>query len=245
MKPAKRCLLCLRELPLFRGLDRSEFRQVCLTADKRRLARGQVVFRQGEPADSIYLVKAGKLKLVRVTGEGREAILDVVGPGEVLGETALFREEAQSCAAVALEETSLCCFGRPQFETLIQKNPSLALNMIGYLGRRLHESRQEMGDAAGASVRERVLRLMRRLAEKYGRTAPHATVIELEITQQELADMVGASRVMVGNVLKELNELGVVSRHGRRYLLKPDACLARNFPEEEAQAAPPRLLRSC
>jgi len=221
----KRCILCLRELPLFAGLSAGDFTDVCLQAHKLQAGKRQCLFHQGEPADAVYLIKAGKLKLVQVSPDGRAVILDVVGPGEVLGETALFQEQPQLFSAIALEDAKLCVFNRSQFEAMIQRHPSAATSIISYLARRLYDNMQLTVDATGAPVREKVVRLLLRLAEKYGRKVPDATVIELEITQQELADMVGASRVMVANVLKQLREEGLVTRQDGRYLLQPQRCM--------------------
>ncbi len=231
----KRCLLCLRELPVFQGLSRSEFSKVCLSATKRHLAKGEILFLQGEPADTIYLIKRGKLKLVQVSSEGREMIIDVLGPGEVLGEMLFFQQQGQPCGAVALETAGLCCFSRQQLEALIQQNPGLAVDIITYLAQKLQESVRLAGQIAGIPVRERLLRLLTRLADKYGRQMAGATVIGLEITQQELADMVGASRVAVANALKELRAQGVLSRQGQHYWLAPDACTARHFSSLPAE----------
>ncbi|WP_083757280.1 cyclic nucleotide-binding domain-containing protein [Carboxydothermus hydrogenoformans] len=86
----KRCLLCLKELPIFQGLDLPEFVNVCLSTSKKRVSKESFLFCQGDPVNTVYLIKAGKFKLVQVTDEGRKIIFDVIGPGEVLGETALF-----------------------------------------------------------------------------------------------------------------------------------------------------------
>lgn len=160
----KRCLLCLQELALFQGLDRPEFANICLSAAKKKIDKGNFLFHQGEQSNTVYLIKAGKLKLLQVTAEGREVILDVIGPGEVLGETALFLEQEQIFSAVALEETGLCCFNRQQFETLIQRNPGFAVKIISYLGQKLYETRREAGEATGIPVKEKLLRLLIRLA---------------------------------------------------------------------------------
>lgn len=221
----KRCILCLRELPLFEGLSASDFTQICLRAAKLRAAKGQCLFHQGEPADAVYLIKEGKVKLVQVTPEGRAVILDVAGPGEVFGEMALFQDQPQPFTAIALEEAKLCRFDRHQFEDMIRNNPAAAISIIGYLARKLYDSMQQTGEVTGAPVRDKLLRLLLRLADKYGRRTPDATVIELEITQQELADMVGASRVMVANVLKQLHEEGLVHRRDGRYLLSVHSCV--------------------
>jgi CRP/FNR family transcriptional regulator len=221
----KHCAVCLRELPLFNGLEAADFTQVCLRATKLRAAKGQCLFHQGELANAVYLIKAGKVKLVQVTAGGRAAILDVLGPGEVLGETALFQDLPQAFSALVLEEAKLCSFSRHQFEDMIRANPGAATSIITHLARRLYDSMQQAGEISGAPVREKVLRVLLHLADKYGHPAKNATQIELAITQQELADMVGASRVMVANVLKELYDEGLVHRRDGRYSVNRKHCM--------------------
>ncbi len=129
----KHCAVCLRELPLFSGLEAGDFIQVCLHATKLLAAKGQCLFHQGELANAVYLIKAGKVKLVQVTPEGRAAILDVLGPGEVLGETALFQDLPQPFSAIVLEEAKICSFSRQQFEDMIRANPGAATSIITHL----------------------------------------------------------------------------------------------------------------
>jgi len=225
----KHCILCLQELPLFQGLDRNEFTNVCLSATKKRLAKNAYLFHQGENASALYLIKTGKLKLVRVTDGGKEIILDIIGPGEVQGETALFHNQEYLFSAMALEETGLCCFNRQQFEALIQQNPGLAVKIISYLGQKLYKTLEHVAETSGTSTKEKLLRLLVRLAGVYGREIPRGMIIELEITQQELADMVGASRVMTVQVLQQLTEEGIIERQGKHYVLKSDPCVDRFF----------------
>ncbi|GAV23253.1 Crp/Fnr family transcriptional regulator [Carboxydothermus pertinax] len=136
----KRCLLCLKELPIFQGLDLSEFVNVCLSTSKKRVSKESFLFCQGDPVNTVYLIKAGKFKLVQVTDEGREIIFDVIGPGEVLGETALFQnlDQEHIFSAVAMEDAMVCCFSRQQFEDLLKKNPDFAIKIIRYLGQKLY-----------------------------------------------------------------------------------------------------------
>lgn len=213
------CVFCLSDLPLFKGLDADTFGQVCIQAAKLQVTKGQTVFRQGEPAETVYLVKTGAFKLVQITEDGREVIVDVIGPGEVIGETALFQEQMYSFSAIALELSRICCFNRHQFETMIRENPDIAMQVISFLAHRLYESIRQSGEISGASVREKVLQLLARLAGKYGRPTADVVAIELDLTQQEIADMVGASRVMVANILKQLQDEGIVCRRDRYYLL--------------------------
>ena len=220
----KQHILCLNQLPLFGGLDKPDFINTCSKTAKKAVAKGEYLFRQGETASTVYLIKTGKLKLVQHTIEGREVILDVAGPGEVLGETVLFRGQDQPFSAVAMEDTNLCCVTRQQFESLIQHNPDFAVKIVSYLGQKLYDAMQKNGESAGTPVKDKVLRMLSRLADEYGRVITGETVIELAITQQELANMVGASRVAVAQVLKMFKEAGVIGRQGRYYTLITYPC---------------------
>jgi len=219
---------CLRDLDLFEGLDSQAFESVCATALKRLVPKGSYLFRQGDIAAELLLIKSGKVKLLQVTREGRQIIHGVLGPGDTTGEHMLFSRTEQPCDAIALEETCVCGYSRERLEVLIRQYPSVAVQIIGHLSRKLDEATRKMEDLAGLPVRDKVVRLMYRLAQKHGRPlGPERTLIELDLTQSEIASMVGASRVMVANILGELRNTGIVERWGRRYAVKRDKCSAQ------------------
>ncbi|MDP2858994.1 MAG: Crp/Fnr family transcriptional regulator [Bacillota bacterium] len=212
---------CLRDLDLFEGLDSQAFESVCATALKRLVPKGSYLFRQGDTAAELLLVKSGKIKLVQVTPEGRQIIHGVLGPGDTTGEHMLFSRTEQPCDAIALEETCVCGYSRERLEVLTRQYPSVAVQIIGHLSRKLSEATNKIEDLAGIPVKEKVVRLMCRLAEKHGRPlGSELVLIELDLTQSEIASMVGASRVMVANVLGELRSAGTIERRGRRYAVK-------------------------
>ncbi|MHB1126092.1 MAG: Crp/Fnr family transcriptional regulator [Bacillota bacterium] len=223
-----KCAICLRDLPIFEGLDGEDFASVCLTASKQKLEKGKCLFHQGTPAVTLYLIKEGTIKLVQYTEEGREIILGVVGRGEVLGETALFQQQKHFASAIALEMVKVCSISLNQFEQLIMAKPALAMKIIANLGQKLYLTMQQLGDVTNNSVADKLTRLFLRLAREYGEKTPEGHLITLNITQQDLANMVGASRVMVAQVLKQLKEKGFLIKHDKHYLIQ-DRCLDRNF----------------
>lgn len=222
----KRCIVCLQELDVFQGLESEQFASLCQCTTKRRLHRGSFLFRQGETASTVYLIKSGKLKLVQTSEDGRETILDICGPGEVLGELSLYQEQEQPSSAIAMEEMCICCFSKHQFEALIKQNPSFALRIIGYLGQKRYENMQKLREETRQTVKEKLLSLFYRFAKKYGRTKAGRIMIDLQITQQELADMLGSSRVMVVHAIKDLKAANIIDQEKRYYVLKEDPCLA-------------------
>lgn len=228
----KRCIICLQELELFRGLNQNQFATICRAGTKKKLARGNYLFRQGELTSTVYLIKSGKLKLIQTYENGRERILDICSAGEVLGELSLFQEQEQPASAVAMEETFVCCFGKEQFEGILKQEHAIAMRIISYLAQKRYESLLRPGKESGQTVKERLLKLFYALAQKCGRPTPTSTVIELKLTQQELADMVGASRVMVAQALRELKASNIISCQRGYYALREDPCVKAYFTEK-------------
>ncbi|MDQ7097180.1 Crp/Fnr family transcriptional regulator [Desulfosporosinus sp. PR] len=222
----KHCIICLQELDLFQGLKREQLTDLCQCTQRKRFCKGDYLFHQGEITSTIYLIKSGKLKLVQTDQEGHNTILDICGPGEVLGEMSLYREQNEPSSAIAMEELYACCFNKLQFESLIKRDPSFALRIIAYLGQKRYETLLRTGKETGLPVKERLLQLFYRLAEEHGRTTPTATLIDLKITQQELAEMIGSSRVMVVQALKELKAANIIGRENKYFILKNDPCLS-------------------
>ncbi len=217
-------ILCLHDIPLFSGMDKTSFRSFCLLSGKVSLKRGDYLFKQGDPADTIYIVKAGSLKMVRVTEDGEEIILQIVASQEVIGENALFRKDAlQPTSAIAIEDSKVCILNRETFEKIIEANPQLAFQIIENLGNRLYNLWNQMAEFNIQTTREKLLNLFIQLAKQHGKKCDKGTLVDLKLTQQELASMVGASRAMVSQVLKELQANGSINRDKKKYILK-DRC---------------------
>lgn len=215
---------CLWDLPLFDGVERSAFSPVCREAAlKKHYKRGDVLFNQGEPSEALYLIKDGSFKLVRGNEDGKEVILQVAGKGEVLGEAALFRAGEHPVTAVAMEDSRVCSLSRRRFEKVLRESPDLALQVIFSLGSRLYSTWEQVSDLRTGTTRERVLNLLLRLAGEHGEPCPEGTLVRVYLTQQDIADFVGVSRVMVARTIKELADCNYLTRKNRYYVLK-DRC---------------------
>lgn len=215
---------CLHDLPLFENMERTVFANICRhAAIKRHFMRGEFLFHQGDVSDTLYLVKEGCFKIVRLTEDGREVILHLAGRGEVLGEAVLFRESLQPASAIALESCRVCALNRERLEEVIRENPDLALDVIYSLGKRLYHSWEQSSELRTGSTQEKVLTLLIRLANEHGEPCSEGTRITIALTQQDIGDFVGASRVMVAQVLKTLASRNYLVKKGKYYILK-DRC---------------------
>lgn len=216
--------LCMKELPLFTGVGQAAFGAVCnRAATKKQYQRGEVLFNQGDPSTTVFLIKDGSFKLVKVTEEGRETILRVAGKGEVLGEAALFRESSQPATAIALAEARVCAIQRLDLEKVVRETPELAMQIITSLGTRLYETWEQLAELNAGNIREKVLNLLLRLAAEHGEPCSGGTRIKLRLTQQDIAGFIGASRVMVAQVLTDLTAKGYLGKEEKYYVLR-DRC---------------------
>lgn len=179
------------------------------------------MFHQGDHEGAVYYIKEGSFKLVRITEYGEEVIIQIVGPCEVIGETALFREDAISpVAAVAMEEATVCSIDYKSFENIIVENPNIALQTIKKLSTRLYDAWEHITDLNSQTTEEKVISFFIQLALEHGEPCSEGTLIKITMTQQEIASAVGASRVMVSQVLQKLIKNNYICRQKKHYILK-------------------------
>ncbi len=212
---------CLRDSTLFSGLSMEFFKHICWATSKQQITKGYVLFQQGEEADRIYVIKEGRFKLVRLSEDGGESILQIVGPGDLLGETALFRPgTTQLATAIALEAAKVCSIDRATFETVLKGQPDLAWEIIKNMGDRLYTMWEQVAESNRQTTPEKVLRLLVRLAREHGKSCTQGIKLTIPLTQQEIAALVGSSRVMVSQSIKELTDKNYLCREERHYILK-------------------------
>lgn len=216
--PVEPAGLCMADLPIFAGLGPEERMTIHLLASKRAYRRGEVVFHAGDPADRVYLIKSGKVRLYRVSDDGRELTLGYLKPDDIFGEHTLFEGIDQAMTAEVIEDAFVCSCDRAGFQRLITDNPEVSLKVIRGLAERVNSITERLAELAFASVKDRVMQALTRLATEYGRPTAGGTEVELDLTHQDLACLVNASRTMVTLCLKELREEGRV-RQERRFVV--------------------------
>lgn len=213
--------LCLYDIPLFSGLRKESFHTICNACSKQVIKKGEPLFFQGDRADTVYIVKEGSFKLVHTTEEGNETIIEIACAGDILGETALFHKNPeQTASSVALEEARVCSIDQKTFETIIKSDPDFAWQMIENLSNRLYSIREQLTESNTKSAYEKVLNLLMRLANEHGEVCPQGLLINIPLTQQEIASMVGISRVMASQVLQQLTEKQYLCKNKKNYIIK-------------------------
>ncbi|OPX93571.1 MAG: Anaerobic regulatory protein [Pelotomaculum sp. PtaB.Bin104] len=211
---------CMKDLALFAALSPAERQQVTLLAGKKTYQKGEMVFHEGQPADTIYLVKSGRIRLFKLSEEGKEITLDILRADDIFGENAIFDEQLHSMSAQALESSFVCTCTRGDFERMIMQNPAVALKLIKALGEKLNNYTVQIADMAFRDVKGRLLNTLQRLAQDYGKPNGDGLMIIISLTHQDLANLVNASRVMVTNTLNRLKQEGLISMNDNYIVVK-------------------------
>lgn len=232
MTPVKRKMqevgkiACIRKLSLFSDLTEDELEQAAQLAEKRIYQKDEPVFWEGEPADQIYIVTDGLVKLAKVSESGREFILGFARADHVLGEDAVFGGEEYSFSAVALQESCVTVCRKDDLEALFRRSPSIAMKVIYSLSRKLNQSTEQLNSLAFHSARERLISALERMAHEYGVRTERGLEIEVPLTHQDIASIINVSRPTATTLLVQLRNEGLLDIVGRRIVLQPDRPLA-------------------
>jgi len=199
----------LKSQPYFKALSDEDLGRLARTMIERAYDKDKVVFLEGEPCQGLYIVRAGSVKIFKLSPEGREQILSYIKPGDSFNEVAVFDGGPNPANVMAAEATTLWVVPRAAVVELIQKNPQVALAVIQNLGARL---RHLVGLVEDLSLRQVTARLAKLLLET-------ATAGERALTQQEMAARLGTVREMIGRSLRQLETRGLIKTERGRIVI--------------------------
>jgi CRP/FNR family cyclic AMP-dependent transcriptional regulator len=188
---------------LFRGLTPEAAAPAREAMKTLSFRRGQTVFNEGEPGDSLYVLTQGKIKLSRTSPDGRENMLAVLGPGEVFGELSLFDPGPRTATATAVVDSSMLSLDNSALQPWIADRPEVAERLLQVLARRLRRTNNAIADLVFTVVPGRVAKALLSLAERFGTPVDDGLRVTHDLTQEELAQLVGASRETVNKALAD------------------------------------------
>jgi CRP/FNR family transcriptional regulator, cyclic AMP receptor protein len=217
----------LASVPLFVGLDDETASALASALTTRAVVRGHVVFQEGEKGDRLFVVLDGKIKISRAAADGRENLLAVLGPGEMFGELSLFDPGPRTATATAITESTLASLDHDDLRPLLLAQPTVAAQFLRALAERLRRTNEAMADLVFSDVPGRVAKALLDLAERFGDESSDGVLVRHDLTQEELAQLVGASRETVNKALSEFANRGWIRLEGRSVLLLDRARLAR------------------
>jgi CRP/FNR family transcriptional regulator len=217
----------LDQSPLFAALDAESAATLEAALTRRTLPRGHTVFSEGDPGDRLFVVLDGKVKISRAAADGRENLLAVLGATEMFGELSLFDPGPRTATVSTITETTLASLDHDDLRPVLTERPGVAVQLLQALAQRLRRTNEAMADLVFTDVPGRVAKALLDLAEKFGVTETEGIRVRHDLTQEELAQLVGASRETVNKALSEFAHRGWLRIDGRSVLLLDADRLAR------------------
>lgn len=217
----------LMQAPLFSALDAEAALALRASMAEMRVQRGGIIFAEGEAGERMYVVLDGKVKLGHAAPDGRESLLAVLGPGEVFGELSLFDPGPRTATATAVTDTVVVGLGHADLRPWLTGRPEVAESLLQALAQRLRRTNEALADLVFSDVPGRVAKQLLDLADKFGQPGPDGVLVHHDLTQEELAQLVGASRETVNKALADFTQRGWVEVDQRQVLLIDMERLAR------------------
>jgi CRP/FNR family transcriptional regulator, cyclic AMP receptor protein len=213
----------LAQSGLFQGLSDEAVEPVVSRLEILTLPRGRVVFNEGEPGDSLYIVQSGKIKLSRRSPDGRENVLAVMGPSDQFGELSVFDPGPRTATATAVTDVKLARMPQSTLRLWIEAHPEIGEQLLRVLARRLRRT----NDSIFTDVPGRVAKALLQMADRFGTRESDGLRVKHDLTQEELAQLVGASRETVNKALADFVHRGWIQLQGKSVVVLDEERLRR------------------
>ena len=209
----------IRRAPLFTALDDASATSLRASMDSVKIAKGGILFKEGDGGEHVYVIVDGKLKLGTSSGDGRENLLSILGPGEMFGELSLFDPGPRTSTATAVTDAKLLSLGQEKLIPWLATNPNVSLQLLARLAQRLRRTNEAVGDLVFSDVPGRVAKALIDLGDRFGKQTDEGLFVHHDLTQEELAQLVGASRETVNKALADFAGRGWLKLDGRAVLI--------------------------
>lgn len=208
--------MILQQVELFQGLSTFELDALASSSTSRSFPKNTVVIHENDPADSLFLIESGRVKVYCSDKNGKEFIMNTQSEGDYFGELALLDDSSRSASVRTVEKSSFCIIYKDDFNRVLEEHPNIARKLIQNLAARVRKLTADVKSLALQDVYGRVANVLMDLAEERG---DGTLFIPEKLTQQDIADRVGASREMVARILKDLTIGDYIRFEGRHIII--------------------------
>lgn len=209
----------LKRINIFSGMSDGEMEMVSQVSFMKKYSKKEPIYLQGDRGEQVYLLKSGRVKISKLSAEGKELILTMLGPGEVFGEMVLIDDSPTGTIAEAMEETHICVINRRDFEALLTQKPELALRITKLIGLRRRELETKIEDLIFRDVHSRLAHLLLLLTEEHGVKKDRGILVDIKLTHYEIASLIGSTRETTTFCLNDFKKEGLIDFDRRKILI--------------------------
>lgn len=213
----------LKKIPIFAELNEDQLNRLSQVIIERQYRKNQILFGEGDPGEALFLLRNGKVKLTKATPDGREQILAFRSPGEIFAEVVLFDGGPYPATAEVVEDAKIGIIRNQDIERIVLGHVDIAVSLLKIMSKRLRQAQSALKDIALKDVYGKLASTLLKLAGDHGVESVNGTKISLNLTHQDLANMIGTSRESVNRVISEWRKEGILEgKRGEITLLKSE-----------------------
>lgn len=207
---------------IFCNLDFDQIDDVSHHKISNKYKKGQTLFVQGTHPSGLYCISSGNIKLTQTGVDGKDSITRIAHAGDIIGHRSLFTDEDFGKTATAMEDSEVCFIDKKYILSLIEKNPSVALNIISKLSRDMGKAENKFSSLHQKNVRERLAELLLSLKASHGVKENGMWKIDLKLTREEMATMIGTANETLIRFISEFKEAGIIEQEGKTLFIKDE-----------------------
>ncbi|MDR5658680.1 Crp/Fnr family transcriptional regulator [Serpentinicella sp. ANB-PHB4] len=210
----------LKKIPGFQDLKSDDLEKISKISTYKNLSKGTTIFFEGDLGEAVYFLKSGKVKIYKTTLDGREHIFNIVGSGDVFAEVTLFNNIPYPASTEVIEDAEVGVIKNRDLEKLIKENAEIALEIIKVFSKKLFESQQKVKELALGDTYARTAQTILKLSKENGIKTSEGIELKLDISRQELANMIGTARETVSRALSQFKKEGSIDLKGKKMTIK-------------------------
>lgn len=204
---------------IFCELTQNELKEISNHKTTNKYKKGQNLFLEGNPPFGLFCISSGKIKLTKTSDEGKETIIKISKPGDVLGHRSLFANQNYNASATAIEECEVCFLDKSFVDKAIQKNPSIALQIIAKLTKDMGAFEDKMASFHQMNVREKFAHFLLNMDSEFGENTPQGRFLNLKLTREEMASMIGTATETLIRTVTEFRDEGAIELDGKKIFI--------------------------
>ncbi len=224
--------LCAKKVPIFSFLSDEELKKIVDMTGNNSYKKGDLLCRQGEKSDTLFIINEGGVKISKLTKEGKEQIIHIFTSGDFFGELSLFsNKETYNFDVYAISDLKICTLTKQNMDEILMSNPGISLKLLQVITARLTDTENLAQNLATNDAEVRIAYMLLEFAEKYGVASKQGLKVKLPINREEMASYVGVTRETISRKLTIFEELGIIAHEGNKMIIIKSLDMLKSYVE--------------